>query len=474
MEGERNMKIMRKTRVLAAMLAGMFLMGAMAGCGTSKKGADGTVTISVGAFFPDEESQPEAYAKCMETVKAFEEKYPNYKVVDPKWSFDIKNYIAMAEGGTLPTIYNVPLTECKKVIDAGYAADLTEEFKARGMFDAINEFMLKNISKDGKIYIIPYSNYDQGIMVNIDLYKQAGFVEEDGTLYQPETWEDLAKVAKKIKETTGADGFVIPTTGNVGGWRFTPIAWSYGTVFETKDENGKWKATFDSKECAAALQFVKDLKWKYDVLPANTLLDLNSTVESFAGGSVAMMLGEADRASAAISVYKMDKDNIGFLSMPAGPKRRVSLMGGAMRVISNTATPEEIKAAMDWLEFTGMTVKLTDDVKESLNNNIERQKAEGQIIGLNGLSPWKDSCETRKYQLDLNKNNANVNLKNIEHYNNKDGIEYQAEEPVDAQALYALLDTVIQEVLNNKDADVDKLLEDIASDFQNNNLDYVE
>ena len=40
-----------------------------------------------------------------------------------------------------------------------------------------------------------------------------------------------------------------------------------------KGDDGKWKATFNSPEAANALQYIKDLKWKYDVLPTNTLVN---------------------------------------------------------------------------------------------------------------------------------------------------------------------------------------------------------
>ena len=51
-------------------------------------------------------------------------------------------------------------------------------------------------------------------------------------------------------------------------------------------------------------------------------------------------------------------------------------------------------------------------------------------------------------------------------------ISYQAEPPRCAQDLYALLDSCIQEVLNNKDADSKALIEKAAKDLQNNFLDY--
>ena len=63
--------------------------------------------------------------------------------------------------------------------------------------------------------------------MNVDLLNQAGYMQEDGTPVEPQTWEELAEMAVKVKEVTvGKMGFVFPTTGNAGGWRFTPIAWS--------------------------------------------------------------------------------------------------------------------------------------------------------------------------------------------------------------------------------------------------------
>ena len=65
----------------------------------------------------------------------------------------------------------------------------------------------------------------------------------------------------------------------------------------------------------------------------------------------------------------------------------------------------------------------------------------------------------------------NVDAKQIENYNNMSNLEFQAEEPIDAQALYTIIDSIIQEVLNNKNADIGKLLSDAEKNFQQNNLD---
>lgn len=458
---------------IALALSCVLAASVLAGCGAKSENEEGKVVISLGDTFPDEKTEPERYERFMETIKRFEEKYPNVKVEDAQWNFSPDTFLAKAEAGTLPTVYYVPFTEANNMMKLGYAADLTEYLEERGYVEKMNDFILGLISEDNKIYFLPeQTNYTVGIAVNLEMYKKAGYVAEDGTLYQPETWEDLAEVAKKIKETTGADGFIFPTTGNVGGWRFTPVAWSYGTVFETQQDDGSWKATFNSPECAKALQFVSDLKWKYNVLPENALVSLDDTKSQFAAGNVAMTFAEPNFIDSAVNSFKLDINNIGMIQLPAGDKRKVSLIGGGLRVIDSNSTPEQIEAALNFLTFIGLGADLDEEKKVSINDSIESRKENGLMVGLDGMSPWKADSDYMVYKNSVIEENKNINIKNIELYNNSDDLETQAEEPIDAQALYAVLDNVIQEVFTNKDADIEKLLDDAANKFQKNNLDY--
>ena len=166
-----------KKQIMRVAAMGMSLAmaaGVMSGCGDSKKSsadADGKIVITVGDYFADETVNPEAYAKNMKKVAEFEKLHPDIKIEDANWGFDVQSYMAKAEAGTLPTIYYAPLTETKKIIEMGYAADLTDEFKERGFYDEVNSYMLELISDDrGKIYFLPSGNYDVGIAVNVKLY----------------------------------------------------------------------------------------------------------------------------------------------------------------------------------------------------------------------------------------------------------------------------------------------------------------
>ncbi len=469
-------KKMRRPVAWLLMLIIVFVMS-VSGCMQEKSddevnNKDDKIVISVGGYFCDEKLSPELYEYQLDVVRRFEEAYPNVRIVDSKWNFDADTYLSSAEGNTLPTTYYVPLTEAYTIINLGYAADITEEFQKRGFYENTRDFMIENISKGGRIYLIPASNYDQGLFINMDLYRRVGLVDADETPYQPKTWDELAIIAKKMKDETGVAGFVIPTSGRAAGWRFTPIAWSYGTVFEEKVD-GKWKAKFDSPECAEALQFVKDLKWKYDVLP-DMDIDSEKYREVIARDEAAMGIMEENLAQKVIDSYGMKRDNIGIVSMPAGPKRRVTLMGGGYRVINKNATSEQIKAAMDWTEFTGVTVNVNDEFIMNFEENLNSYKRLGYIIGIEMISPWNDSAETEIYRNKNNVENLNVNYNHIKLFNDKSSVEIQMEAPVEAQALYDILGGVVNKVLTDENADPSQLLREAAKEFQEKYLDYLE
>ena len=356
-------------------------------------------------------------------------------------------------------------------MDLGYAADITKEFKKYGYYDKINDFVLENISRDGKIYLIPRSIYTLGLVVNMDIFREAGLVNEDDSPQIPDTFDELIETARTITEKTGKAGFVLPTTENAGGWIFTVLAWNFGTKF-MEEKNGKWVSTFDSDECANALEYIKDLKWKYNVLPSNTLVN-NAEVRKLIGtGQAAMTISGIDAADAMVQQYGTKAESIGLGKMPAGKDKRISLMGGGYYALRNDATEAQKDAVFKWLEFDGIGAELTDDLKQTLETNVQTRLTDGKIVGVNDYSYWNGESKIQEYKEELNKKYMNVPESHIASYNDKTDIEFQFEEPVCAQDLYALLDSCIQKVLTDKNADCRALVKEASKKFQTNYLDY--
>ena len=350
---------------------------------------------------------------------------------------------------------------------------MTDVLHNRGYDGKFNEQILEIVSKDGRIYAFPFSAYVLGLGYNTELFEQAGLMEADGTPMQPKDWDEVVEFAVKIKEATGKPGFVFPTANNNGGWLFTCLAWSFGTEFMRQDENGKWQATFNSPEAAAALSYIKDLKWKYDVLPQNTLIDGTEYYKTFATGNAGMLITAGD-IPRKLTQYDMQPEQVGIMALPAGPQRHVTLLGGSIFALAPNATEAQIDAGIRWLE-TAYTSEATEEFKVNKKNELDKSLADNELIGIKLMRPWSQDSEAVKYEYDLIDQYANANPNHVRLYNefvaDLGDCELQAEEPVCAQELYGVLDSCIQEVLVNPDADCVALLEKANSDFQVNYLD---
>ena len=463
-------------KITAFALSAAMSVTLLSGCGNNvtDKDEQGRTIVSVGGWPTKEGKEKEN----IEAKKArFEEANKDFVIEPDSWIFDRKSFYAKAAAGQLPVLYDCGFTEVPQVIAAGYSADLTDELKKQGLYDKINKDVLELVSKDGKVYAFPYAAYIFGIAYNVDDFQAAGLMNADGTPQQPKTWDELAQFAVKLKQTTGRPGFVFPTANNNGGWQFTQIAWSYGANFMEKGSDGKWKAVFNSPEAAEALQWIKDLKWKYDVLPANTLIDHTELYKTFGTRGASMVIGAGDTPGKIVS-YDMKPNSIGMMATPAGPKKWVTLMGGSVYALSNKASEKQIEGALKWLQMT-YTPDATDEYKINTEQSFQERAEKGFLVGVKSMSQWNTESSALKFRDEMIDKYANGDPAHVKLYNDfvqdLGGCELRPEEPVCAQELYGILDNCIQEVLTNKDADPKTLLEKANSDFQKNyldNLDY--
>ncbi len=457
-------------RVLATILCLAISATLFVGCGkdVSDKDEQGRTMITVGNYPAEGTAKRQAFD---ERLALYHEQNTDVVITPIEWGFDIKAFYSQAAGGQLPTVFNANFTEVNPAAEAGYLADLTNVLKKRGYDGMFNQDILEALSPDGKIYSFPRSAYVLGIWVHLGLFEQAGLLEADGTPKQPKTWEELAQFAVKIKEATGQAGIAMATMENSGGWLFTPIAWSYGVEFMKQNEDGSYTATFNTPEAAAALQYIKDLKWKYDVVPQDTLINYDKRHQMFATGKAAMFIDAGD-SGPSLRKYDMDLEDMGMIALPAGPKKHVTLLGGFTTMMDANATEDQLDAAVRWLE---MQYKPTVDetVKETRTKEIETSLANGEPVGIKSMSIWSNDSEYVKWNNELIDKNANVKPTQFKLYNDfvaNCPAEIRPEERICAQELYGILDSCIQEVWTDKDANVVDILERANSDFQNDYL----
>lgn len=461
---------MKAAKMIALSLAVALLAGISGACGDMNDENSGKTEISIGGWPTKEGSELDNYNRVK---TAFETKYTDVSILPDNWTFDLQTFYPKAEAGLLPTMFSTYVTEVERMKSSGYVADLTEALKNNGYEGMFNEKMLDIVSRDGRIYALPWAGSVFGLAYNTEMFEAAGLMQEDGTPVQPQTWEEMAQFAVKIKEATGKPGFVIPTANNNGGWVFSCLAWSFGVDFMEQQADGTWKATFNTDNAAEALQFVKDLKWKYDVLPSNALIDYNEYMKIYGTGGVGMAIQAGDVA-AKVTQYDMKPDQIGMMALPKGPDRWVTLLGGMLDCVSAEADAAQIDAAIKWFEMYGRSFKLTEDSKQSLENKIQTSLENGELIGIKSMQVWKGDAESIQYENELIDQHVNSNPNHVRLYNEfvaESNVECQPEEPVCAQDLYGILDNCIQEVLADQNADCKAILEKANADFQRNYLD---
>ncbi|MBQ9885686.1 MAG: extracellular solute-binding protein [Lachnospiraceae bacterium] len=423
------------------------------------------VTLKLG-IYPAEGSDEAQFELHDGYIKQLTTDNPNVKVEKAPYTYAVDTFVPLAESGNCPTIFETWYTEPKKLIAGGYVKDITDILKDRGWLDSMNESVRKLLSSDdGKVYGVPRDGYVLGLMVNVDMFEKAGLVDENGVPKYPKTWDELAEDAKLIKEATGQAGLCLLAADNAGGWHFSNIAWAFGANLVKDNGDGTYTADLASDAAIKAMEYVKSLKWDYDVLTADpTAENWGTGFENIAAGTAAMYIAANDAVNQPAE-KGLALDSFGLGALPAGPDAAYGLTGGTPYVFSKDATDAEVNAALDYLVLMGKSPVVTDTVKQGILDGAKTNNELG-IPVIQSISGW-DSPELEAAQAEAIEQYGNVKEELYASYFDfiKNG-NIKSEEPGKTQSMYAALTKVLQEVLTNKDADVAALMKAANEEYQ--------
>lgn len=398
-------------------------------------------------------------------VARFQKLYSNVTVKGLEYTYQPDSFAALVAGKQVPTLFQVYLTDPRKYIDPGIAADITSIFDANQLQSVFNPNILNLAIKDKKVYGIPYLAYATGIGYNISMLKAAGFDKP------PATWDELRKMAKALtKRDNGVVGFsFINDGGNATGWHYTIIGYTFGAVpgsIIKAETNGKYTAGFGKGPMVDALQFIKDLRWTDDVLPRETL-DWAGNGTALATGKAAMVLMAGDQYKWIKTTFRdTDMNNFGFAPLPAGPGGVVSLIGGNMYMVSSTASADEKEAAVYfelWRMFDPTENKLA----------LEAQKAEANpAIGGPDLPLFVGSYQDARLAFD--KTYFTLPIANYSSFLDavaSGKVKLQVEPAPAGQDYYAAVGAVVSSALTDQSTNPGSTLDAAAQTFQSTVLD---
>lgn len=462
----------KKRKTIAAFLAVISLAGLAGGCSTSlgRAGKD-RVSISVAWGTHTEERE-----KAQERINNFRKIYGDIEVRPDTWILDTATYYMKASTGRLPTVFSVVMTEAERLKNSGFGIDITEYVEKYQYDRYINKEIKDVVTVGGAYYSLPIDAYLLGVVFNANLFEQAGLKNPDGTYMIPKTYEELAETAKIITEKTGVPGLLLETDKRVGGWLFSNIAWSFGVEF-IKYESGKWVAAFDTPECVEAFRYISDLNWKFRALAQNPHTDQQQAQKRLIEGKCAMIFEGG--VSSIFGLWGGDKNSVGMFSMPEGPKGKYVLLGGKVYGFSNVATPEELDAAFQWLDYSSANPsgKKGVDLEKNIEDSYLQKYNKALPIGLKKYSIWTEDSPRRKIEEKMIEKYTNVPIELYQDYNDmvsgKTVVKIRPEEPVCCQDLYLILTDCLKEIYESPDVDLEKMVSDACRRFQSEYLDKI-
>ncbi|MGF6822273.1 multiple sugar transport system substrate-binding protein [Microbacterium sp. ZKA21] len=392
------------------------------------------------------------------SIAAFEELHPNITIEDEETKYDVATFSAMLVGGTLPTTLQVPFTDIQSLIDRGQVADISTYVDNDDVLSQLNpQLAAVTQDGDGHTFGIVRAAYTMGLIYNRTLFEEAG-LDPDAP---PTTWDETLEAAEAVTEKTGETGFIIPTTGNVGGWLLTSMAYSNGDLVEQTDGD-ETTVTLDTDGMQASLQFLHDVRWTANAAGANFLLDNNGSRDDIAAGYIGQTLNGANLYNSLVIGRGMPKEDFGLAPFPASDDAIGVLGGGNIQWFNPSATPDQLCAAMEWTKYYFLERYVDEDAAVAW---AESQVADDLPVGL----PEVPVVSDEQYADFLGWIEPYINVPRVNYTAYIDSLADAVivpEPAKKAQELYAALDPVVQAVLTREDADFTELLQTAQTQVQ--------
>jgi multiple sugar transport system substrate-binding protein len=431
--------------------AGTGLVGieALAACGAAGPASGGSSTVTATVNSLPAASDPASVKEFLASIASFEKAYPGEKIVGKNDPYDPTTYFArlaanQAEDGVLSYF-----TEPPTLIQKHAAADVTSLVKGWQYYSSIDP-SIQSIITDaatGKVYGLPVSGYALTLWYNRKLFSAAGLNPDK----PPTTWDEFRGYAKQLKSSSVA-GYAETSASNQGGWHFTNWMYSAGGDMESAD--GK-QAIFNSPQGVSVLQLLKDMRFTDQSTTKQQLYTQNDLLQLMATDKVAMAIMAPDSLPFFKFQYQANLNNFGIGPMPQNGGN-AALTGGNVYIFNPKSSQAKIKAAFDYAAYANFDLGVLENEYKNANANARLVGTPVNIIFV-GAFQQKLTDLANKY--------ANVPVQNYKPFTSSN-LKLRAEPRNQTQKLYAQLDSAVQAVLTNANADPKKLLDQAVQQVQ--------
>jgi multiple sugar transport system substrate-binding protein len=444
----------RSIRMGAAVAAVSVLAVAVAAGSTSIAAAKTTsVSISVASLVPG--ATAAATTAFNNQVNTFEKANPGIHVKSVQYDWTGPTFAAELAAGTLPTLFTVPFTDGRALGQAGQLANLTTYAKSYPWFKKFNPAVIaEGTDAKGQVIAIPEAAYAQALQYNRQLFSAAGLNPNK----PPTTWAQVeTDAAAIVKSNPNVAGFsVMGASDNTAGWILTTLTDAFGGRMETGIGTNA-KATFDNPGAVAALNMLHTMRWTDNDMGSNFGLSWGTSNQAFAAGQLGMFVSGSDVYTNMVQADQINPSIYGLAPLPTQGKDAGILGGGTLVAVKPSATKAQIAAALKWINYYYIQ-GLNGYTKEGLIAYDETLIAQDQPVGV----PEFPIFNTKTYALQQKWQQPLINVPESQFAPFTKGIlkDKLVPEPESAtQAIYGDLDSVVQSVLTNQNANIPALLQ---------------
>ena len=260
------------------------------------------------------------------------------------WTGAQQKLLTSAVAGMAPDISEVGTTWTPDFASMGAIQDLDSYVAKWGQKQDLLPALVESATFNGQLFGMPWYAGNRVVYYRKDWFAEAGIKSF------PTTWDEFAKVAKKLTKDTNRDGKIDRYGFSVNGaslHEFLPLVWMNKGEIAVKTDKG-WKSTIDSPEARAAIKWFADLYLKAKVSPEGSVTwNVLSSRKAFETGQQAMIIDVAPLVPNYLANPEL-KDKFAVAPLPYS-KQRASFIGGSNLVMFSQSKKKSL--AWDYLQL---------------------------------------------------------------------------------------------------------------------------
>ncbi len=288
--------------------------------------------------------------RAQRLVTEFQKTHPDIEInmVPITWEGYYDKVMSALLSKNVPDIVMIPSAFSQAFVATGSLLDVTDVLDEMGR-DIFYPGPIEWTKFKGRDYGFPYRTESYGLFFNQQMFKEVGL---SGA---PRTWDEVKEAAIKLTKDVNGDGIVdiygmgVPLSMRTPEHAASYFRWVLGSFGGDIVNEDATKATANSKEAIAALQWFSDLFKAKAVAPSALESDLDQIRRLFGAEKIAMQMN----APFCVDVYTEEVPDLSYdvVTMPGLRPGEIGKSEALGWSIGISAFSKEKKAATEFIKF---------------------------------------------------------------------------------------------------------------------------